>query len=153
MEYPYYILYDDLRRRNITVDIKDLSYVVLDNSISGRFVKAIRKFDELLNEFSKEYEKDLFDCDDFSILFKAVCGLYGFACGYAEGRVYLGNQFYGLHAFNVIPYVIDSNLTWLVVEPQVVGVMGCTWFNTFDIGVNKARMLGLYTYEVNYVWI
>jgi hypothetical protein len=39
---PYYLLSNDLRSRNIIVDVKDLNYQVLDSSISDRFVRAIR---------------------------------------------------------------------------------------------------------------
>jgi hypothetical protein len=150
---PYYLLSNDLRSRNITVDCKDLNYQVLDSSISDRFVKAIRKFDELLNEFSREYEYDFWDCDDFALLFKSVCGLYGFTCGYAEGRVYINNQFVGLHAFNIIPYYVSNNVVWLVVEPQIVGVRGFNWYQVLPPNGNKVNMLTLYIYEVNYVWL
>ena len=150
---PYSILYEDLRRRNITVDIKDIRYVVLDGNIANKFVKAIKRYDELLNEFSKEYEADFWDCDDFALLFKSVCGLYGFTCGYAEGGVFLSNQFYGMHAFNVIPYIVGEKLIWLVVEPQVIGVRGYNWYQVLPENYNKVNMLGLYVYEVNYVWL
>jgi hypothetical protein len=149
----YYLLSNDLRSRNITVDCKDLNYQVLDSSISDRFVKAIKKFDELLTEFSKEYEYDFWDCDDFALLFKVVGGLYGFTVGYAEGRVYINNQFVGLHAFNIIPYYIDGRVVWLCVEPQVVGVRYVSWYNQLPENTNKVVMLDFYMYEVNYVWL
>jgi hypothetical protein len=150
---PYSVLYEDLRRRNITVNVKDLRYDVLDVETSQKFVKAIRRFDELLNEFSKEYEADMYDCDDFALLFKAVCHLHNFTCAYAEGGVFVGNQFYGMHAFNLIPYFINDKLIWLVVEPQVVGVRGFRWYNVLPENRNRVEMLGLYVYEVNYVWL
>jgi hypothetical protein len=150
---PYSTLYEDLRRRYITVDFKDLRYNVLDNSVSDKFVKAIHRFNELLNEFSKEYEGDFWDCDDFALLFKIVCHLYGFTCAYAEGKVYINNEFVGYHAFNLIPYVINDRLIWLVVEPQIVGVRGFRWYNVLPENDNKVNMLTLYTYEVNYVWL
>ena len=148
----YYLLYDDLKKRNITVDIKDLQYVVLDSALSDRFVKLIKRFDELLTEFSKEYERDFWDCDDFALLFKVVCSLYGFAVGYAEGVVYLGNQFYGYHAFNIIPYHVSDRLVWLVVEPQLVGVYGLNWYSSLPENSNSVN-LGFYRYEVRYVWL
>jgi len=147
------VLTNDLQGRGIRVDFKDLNYEVLDSDISDRFVKAINFYSKLLDNYQIEWTEDVFDCDDFAVLFKAVCGLYRFTCAYAEGNVYLGGELYGRHAYNLIPYMVGTQLVWLVVEPQVVGVRGVNWYNVFDMGSNRSRMLGLYIYVTDYAWI
>jgi hypothetical protein len=153
MKLPYWVLTNDLQQRGIKVDYKDLNYEVLDSETGGKFVKAIREYDDLLTKFSKDYEVDIWDCDDYATLFKAICHLVGFTCAYAEGSLYMNNQLVGRHAFNLVPWMVGTNLTWLVVEPQCVGVYGYQWFSTLGTYNKNGSILGLYVYVVDYVWL
>ena len=148
----YYLLYEDLRRRNITVDFKNMLYNILDNTIVNKFHKVINKFNDLLNEFTETYEGDLWSCDDLALMLKALCGLHNFTCGYCEGRVYMDNEFYGNHTFNVIPYYLTGNLIWLVVEPLLIGVGGYPWFSVLPES-SRFVALGKYIYEVTYIML
>jgi hypothetical protein len=93
------------------------------------------------------------NCDNYAILFKAVSELVGFTCAYAEGNLYLNRELVGRHAFNLIPWMVGTNLTWLVVEPQLVGVYGYQWFSTLGTYNRNGAILGLYVYVVDYVWL
>jgi len=149
---PYWVLTNDLQQRGIKVDYKDFNYEVLDSNIGDRFVKAIKDFDELITKYSIQYEPDTYDCDDYALAFKTVCAFNKFICAYAEGSLYMNNQLVGRHAFNLVPWMVGTDLTWLVVEPQLAGVYGYQWFSTFNYN-NNGAILGLYVYIVDYVWL
>lgn len=145
---PYYILIGRIKEYNISnVDFKDMNYEVIDNLSSYKLVKALKDFDEIVNQFHVKYAPDLFDCDDYALLFKVVCGLNGFVCGYAEG---LCDGY--PHAFNVIPYIIDGDINLILVEPQLVGVHGVSFWWLMSKGSNiVSTPYG--RYEVRYIWL
>jgi len=153
MKLPYWVLTNDLQQRGIKVDYKDLNYEVLDSETGSKFVRAIRDFDELITKYSIHYEPDTYDCDDYALAFKTVSAFNRFTCAYAEGNLYLNRELVGRHAFNLIPWMVGTNLVWVVVEPQLVGVYGYSWFSTLGTYGRNGAILGLYVYIIDYVWL
>jgi len=147
------VLIDDLQRRGIHLVTKDFRYRVADNTTGFMFAKARNEFSDLLDKYAREYEEEFWDCDDFAILFKAICGLCGIAAAYAEGRVFVDGWFLGYHAFNLVPWYSKevNKLIWLVVEPQLVGT-GYQWFAVLPEESMTVKM-NIYTYEVVWAWM
>jgi len=135
-------IYNVLRSFNITFWNLDYSYEVLTNDISYRFVNAVNDYNDLLNKYMLRYTPEVFDCDDFAWLFKAVCSMNKFACGFAIGLV---DEQYG-HAFNVIPYLVNDRLVLLLIEPQLVRTVGIPFLKIMDS--NPTQFFGLGKYRV-----
>lgn len=73
----------------------------------------------------KKYIRDVFDCDNFAIVFSAHCseGYNINSAGIAVGRIYNAEtgKFLGLHAYNILAANKDSYVRLYLYEPQTGG--------------------------------
>lgn len=122
------------------VKILDLYYRVVDLETWKKIIQS-----DTLN-LTKKWHKDVFDCDDFAIVFKAhVAEFYEInSVGVAIGRVYDANtlEFIGYHAYNVI-IVRDDDCNVYLYEPQTDGLAKA----------DKRTKLGNRIYETEWVLI
>lgn len=97
-----------------------------------------------LNE-EKEYMKDVFDCDNFAIVFSAHCSeKYNInSAGVAAGRIYSAKtgEFLGLHAYNLLVVDEDSHVVLYLYEPQTDEY----------VRAESRTKLGNFIYETMYV--
>jgi len=109
--------------------VRDSEYVICGNFenpalgiVHRKCIEGFSIYNELISKFHIHYKDNVFDCDDYAMLFKIAFSLAGVNSAiYADGSR-IGSYGWYPHTFNLLPWAVDKNgenVILLMIEPQL----------------------------------